>query len=255
MPDDFTAPGSPGPKSVGQSGGLVSCEMVGLVSKTVLERELPDRRPFVLSRSLNVGALQHVNSSWSGDNVTSFKTMRCQIAIGLNSSVAFLHSYGDDIGGFAGPLPTPELFVRWCQASVYRSRFCIHSFKPTPDSPTGGGEINEPWMYTEVLPIVRSAIERRYEIVSLPLASVIHLLTVADRPGPSVQIPYLYALMWEAAEDGHAPMTWSGWGPFERDPNVYEEEVLDGQDFWAGTGRVLVAGCYWKGTLERKVRV
>jgi hypothetical protein len=50
-------------------------------------------------------------------------------------------------------------------------------------------------------------------------------------------------------------MTWLGWGPFERDPNVYEEEVLDGQDFWVGTGRVLVAGVYFKDTKERKVRL
>lgn len=49
-------------------------------------------------------------------------------------------------------------------------------------------------------------------------------------------------------------MTWSGWGPSKRDPNVYEEQLLDGQDFWAGTRRVFVTGCYWKGTLEGKVR-
>lgn len=85
--------------------------------------------------------------------------------------------------------------------SVYRSRFCksplsslkvprrlridtlcapgIHSFKPTPESPTGGAEVNSPWMYPEVLPIVKAAIERRYEI-----------------------IPFLYGLMWEASQEG-----------------------------------------------------
>lgn len=180
--------------------------------------------------------------------------MRGDISLGLNSSLSFLHSTGPDVGGFAGPLPTPELLVRWVQSSVYRSRFCpcrphsaspvfpapdaplprlvgIHSFKPTPESPTGGAEVTTPWLYPEVLPIVRGAIERRYEI-----------------------LPYLYALMHEAAGDGEAPMTWPGWGPFERDPNVFEEEVLDGQDYWAGTGRVFVAGCYFKGLQERTVR-
>ena len=167
VPVDFTAPKSVGPKIVDRGGGLVSCEMVGHVTKMVLEREQPGRRSFVLFRSADVGTLQHINSSWSGDSVTSIKTMRAQIAQGCNSSLAFLHSYGDDIGGFAGPLPTPELFIRWCQLSLYCSRFCIHSFKPTPESPTGGGEVNEPWMYSEVLPIARSAILRRYEIVLL----------------------------------------------------------------------------------------
>jgi alpha-glucosidase (family GH31 glycosyl hydrolase) len=41
-----------------------------------------------------------------------------------------MQSYGSDVGGFGGPLPDPELFVRWVQLGVTHSRFCIHSYKP-----------------------------------------------------------------------------------------------------------------------------
>lgn len=187
--------------------------------------------------------------------------------MGLNAGLSFLHTYGDDVGGFGGPLPTPELFLRWVQSAVWRSRFCIHSFKPTKGDRSGGAEVNSPWMYPEVVKEVREAIERRYEL-----------------------LPYLYALSWEAATTGEAPMTWLGWGEFEKDKGCYEEEVLEGmsrssssrfsakwrltlfllfpfplppsstrwtdlagQDFWVGTGRVLVAGAYHAGVTSRRV--
>jgi alpha-glucosidase len=50
--------------------------------------------------------------------------------------------YGHDIGGFAGPRPNPELFVRWVQNGIFHPRFCIHSWKKEG--------ITEPWMYPEV---------------------------------------------------------------------------------------------------------
>lgn len=50
--------------------------------------------------------------------------------------------YGHDIGGFAGPRPGPELFVRWIQNGIFHPRFCIHSWKKEG--------ITEPWMYPEV---------------------------------------------------------------------------------------------------------
>lgn len=48
-------------------------------------------------------------------------------------------------------------------------------------------------------------------------------------------------------------MVWSGWGEFEGDPGCYEEDVLEGQEFWVGCGRVLVAGNYFPNQRERQV--
>ena len=58
----------------------------------------------------------------------------------------FSQSYGTDVGGFAGPLPSPELFVRWVQFGCTNSRFCIHSFKPNKGDLSGALTNNLPWM-------------------------------------------------------------------------------------------------------------
>lgn len=95
-----------------------------------------------------------------------------------------LQCYGTDVGGFAGPLPSPELFVRWVQFGCMNQRFCIHSFKPDKKDPSGAKATNMPWMvslyeaslsrtttekfvfpqYPEVTPVIRKAIKRRYEL-------------------------------------------------------------------------------------------
>jgi alpha-glucosidase (family GH31 glycosyl hydrolase) len=36
----------------------------------------PDRRPFVLTRSGNVGTFRYASSTWSGDNVSSSRAVR-----------------------------------------------------------------------------------------------------------------------------------------------------------------------------------
>lgn len=101
----------------------------------------------------------------------------------LNAGMSLMQSYGSDVGGFCGPLPTPEMMVRWVQLGVTHTRFCIHSFKPNNKDPSGVAATNTPWMvssraaldsdneepetrscqYPEVLPIIRDAIEWRYE--------------------------------------------------------------------------------------------
>ncbi len=55
-------------------------------------------------------------------------------------------SYGSDVGGFCGPLPSPEMFVRWVQLGVTHSRFSIHSFKPDDRDESGVAQTNLPWM-------------------------------------------------------------------------------------------------------------
>lgn len=60
--------------------------------------------------------------------------------------LTLLQCYGTDVGGFAGPLPSPELFVRWVQFGCMNQRFCIHSFKPNKKDPSGAKATNMPWM-------------------------------------------------------------------------------------------------------------
>lgn len=149
----------------------------------------PDERPYLISRSGCPG-IQRYAQTWSGDNTTSWHTLRYNIPMGLGLGLSGAPNTGHDVGGFAGGRPEPELFVRWVQNGIFHPRFTIHSWNTD-------GTVNEPWMYREVLPLIREAIEFRYRL-----------------------IPYLYTLFFEAADMGHPiirPMVYA----FPEDPNCH----------------------------------
>lgn len=60
-------------------------------------------------------------------------------------------------------------------------------------------------------------------------------------------------LNWESHLHAEPPNSWLGHGEFGRDVNLYSEEVLNGFDFWLGTGRLLVAGAYFSGQTKKAV--
>ncbi|KZT60540.1 glycoside hydrolase family 31 protein [Calocera cornea HHB12733] len=219
-----------GPKEVGLVGRMTHTQLLGQTSYEALLDADGRRRPFIVTRSANVGTLQWCAGTWSGDNWTSWETLRGNVAMCLNAGMSLMHSYGHDVGGFGGPLPTIELFTRWVQSCVYNPRFCIHSFKPTLTNKAGTSTINEPWMHPSVTHLVRASIKRRYEL-----------------------LPYLYALHWESHELARPLNTWLGWGEFESDEEVYSRKVLEGHDFWLGTGRLLVASVCYESQIEREV--
>lgn len=132
------------------------------VSHEKMASNFPERRTFILTRSGNPAAFKYACSTWSGDNKTSWHNMRGSQAIQLNSALSLMQSSGADVGGFGGDAPSPELFVRWVQLGVTHSRFCIHS---APGDSYGRAKLNVPWMYPEVLPVVREAIKWRYRIL------------------------------------------------------------------------------------------
>src|SRR5690606_36013275 len=132
----------------------------------------PGVRPFLLSRSGCPGMQRYVQT-WSGDNETSWHTLRYSIPMGLGLGLSGMPHVGHDVGGFFGPAPDPELFVRWVQNGIFHPRFSIHSWNTD-------GTVNEPWMYPDVLPIVRDLVHFRYRLS-----------------------PYLYNLMVEAYQTGN----------------------------------------------------
>jgi alpha-glucosidase len=42
--------------------------------------------------------------------------------MGLNAGLSLLAGYGHDVGGFFGPRPSAELFVRWVQNGIFHPR-------------------------------------------------------------------------------------------------------------------------------------
>jgi len=172
----------------------------------------PSERPFLISRSGSPG-IQRYAQTWTGDNYTSWHTLRYNIPMGLGLGLSGMPNVGHDVGGFSGYRPEPELFVRWVQNGIFHPRFSIHSWHLD-------GTVNEPWMYPEAVSLVRAAIEFRYRL-----------------------LPYLYSLLFEAAQTGHPiirPLVYA----FPGDPRCHGESF----DFMLGAN-LLVAS-----VLESDVR-
>lgn len=176
----------------------------------------PDLRPFLISRSGTAGMQRYVQT-WSGDNATSWETLRYNIRMAMGLALSGVSNTGHDIGGFAGPAPGPELFLRWVQHGIFLPRFSIHSWN---DDQT----VNEPWMYPEITPHVRTLIQFRYRL-----------------------IPYLYDLLWRS-HDRYEPMIRPTLYDFPDDPRCYDEN----DDMMLGS-RLLVPSVVEPGKRERAV--
>lgn len=151
-----------------------------------LLRELkPHRRPWVISRAGGYG-LQRVARTWTGDNVSSFESMRWGSRIGLGLGLSGVPYYGHDIGGFAGPQPDPELLLRWCQTAVLQPRFAIHSWNDE-------GEPTELWSFPEWEERLIATVRRHYEF----LPTIYDLAIKASISGVPIQRP----LFFEFPED------------------------------------------------------
>ncbi|KAF7185113.1 Alpha-glucosidase 2 [Pseudocercospora fuligena] len=215
-------------KDIGLWGRAMHTELHGKASHDALLEVYPNERPFVLSRSGTAGTFKYACSAWSGDNITSWDGMRGGNALSLNAGMCLMQCYGHDIGGFEGPQPTPELLLRWVQLGIHSPRFAINCFKTGDDNLVG--DVIEPWMYPEIIPEVRKAILRLYEL-----------------------IPYRYGLMLKSHLTAVPPQRWVGWG-YENNPEVWSNRVLkDGeQQYWLGDS-LLVGGVYEPGITEGRI--
>ncbi|MBY0213769.1 glycoside hydrolase family 31 protein [Priestia aryabhattai] len=190
-----------------------------LMMKASYEAQLehnPQLRPYLISRSGSVGMHRYVQT-WTGDNRTSWKTLKFNIKMGIGLSLSGIYNFGHDVGGFSGPAPEPELFVRWIQNGIVHPRFTIHSWN---DDET----VNEPWMYPEVLDSIRELIKFRTKI-----------------------IPYIYSEL-RATSNSYHPIIRPTFYDFEHDETTFEEN----DDFMLGEA-LLVASVVEKGKKEREV--
>ena len=137
--------------------------------------------------------------------------------------------YGHDIGGFEGPQPTPEHLVRWVQLGVHSPRFAINCYKTSADDNLVG-DVIEPWQYPSVTPLIRDAIQRRYEL-----------------------LPYTYAQALRSHREAIPPQRWTGWGYEAADPEVWTPPLFAGDtQYWLGDA-LLIAGVYEPGVDSARV--
>tara|TARA_B100000609_G_scaffold199407_1_gene202704 strand:- start:463 stop:2868 length:2406 start_codon:yes stop_codon:yes gene_type:complete len=157
--------------TISRSGRPLQTLLMAQASFEALEETHPTQRPFVITRSGCPG-IQRFAQTWTGDNDCNWHTLQYNIPMGLGLGLSGMPNIGHDVGGFFGDKPSPELFVRWVQNGIFHPRFTIHSWHDD-------GSVNEPWMYPEVLPIIRETLEFRYQM-----------------------LPYLYSLFVETHQSG-----------------------------------------------------
>lgn len=190
--------------------------LMALMAKETVAEVYPDTRPYITNRAGFAG-IQRYAQTWAGDNNTSWKSLKFNIPVILGMGLSGVANQGCDIGGFFGPAPEPELFVRWVQNGIFQPRFSIHSCN-------NDNTVTEPWMYPSYTPYIRDAIKLRYKLV-----------------------PYLYSLLFEASVQGYPvmrPLVYE----FEHDKKVLEESF----DFMFGRF-ILVANVLEKGARSRTV--
>lgn len=201
--------------TIGQLKSVMSNIMCHITEESIKET-FPKVRPFIVCRSGHAG-IQRYAQSWAGDNYTSWDSLKYNIATILGMSLCGVTNYGCDIGGFYGPAPESELFVRWVQNGIFHPRFSIHSTNID-------NTVTEPWMYSDCKEYIKEAIQFRYRIV-----------------------PYLYSLMERAYETG-LPILQPMLAAFQKDENCYE----NGVDFMIGDF-LLIANVVEKNQTIREV--
>lgn len=201
--------------TIGQLKPLMSTLMCKLAGDAVREHD-SNARPYIVCRSGSAG-IQKYAQTWCGDNYTSWESLKYNIPIITGMGLSGQPNEGADIGGFAGPAPSEELFVRWVQNGIFQARFSIHSA-------SNDNTVTEPWMFRNSADIIRDAILFRYRMT-----------------------PYLYSLEYEANQKG-SPIMRALVYEFQYDPNVYDEsfEFMFGRD-------ILVANVLEPGATSRRV--
>ena len=204
---------------------IIHSNMMAFTAHEAIRNVYPNERPYVINRAGFAG-IQRYAQVWGGDNLTDWRTLKYNVATILGMGLSGCANMGCDIGGFAGHAPESELLLRWIQNGIFQPRFVINSAN---DDNT----VTQPFMYDELLPLVRDAYALRYKM-----------------------LPYLYSLMYQASTEG-LPIMRPLFLEFPEDKNTYTDNnlcfmfgpailVANVLDKGADTRTIyLPAGCRW----------
>lgn len=134
------------------------------VSETVYEglrKDDPNRRGMIFTRSGFSGIQRYGSVLWSGDVGNDWKTLRYQIASGLNFVATGLPWWTYDAGGFFRPGDQYtnddyiERMIRWIQTSTFLPLMRVHGYMSN----------TEPWRYgKDAQRIITDYIHLRYRL-------------------------------------------------------------------------------------------
>lgn len=129
--------------------------------------------------------------NWAGDSHSTFEDMACTLRAGLSYGISGVPFWSHDIGGFQGPPPSPELYIRWAQFGLLCSHSRCHGVGP-----------REPWHFGEqALRIFKKYANLRYQL-----------------------LPYLWATAFEATQTGLPVIRPMGL-EFQADPNAWHLDL------------------------------
>ncbi|MGL5137444.1 MAG: TIM-barrel domain-containing protein, partial [Beijerinckiaceae bacterium] len=161
------------------------------------QAQAPELRPFTITRAGPAG-LQRYGETWTGDNATSWHTLKWNLRNGLALALSGQSKVGHDIGGFTGPRPDAELLTRFVEMMALHPRAVMNSWKP--DVAPDWQAATTPWLYPETLPAIRAALNLR-----------------------TVFLPLMYTLAHRAHEDG-SPIIAPLFHAFPDDPACYADQ-------------------------------
>lgn len=143
---------------------------------------------------------------WAGDQDSSWDTLRRVVTAMLNVSLCGLTWFGWDIGGFSGPLPSAELYLRSTAAAAFSPVMQYHSEHHGRQVPSRD---RTPWNIAEqtgddrVIPIYRKFAKLRMHLVS-------YLLRQAQYVHDAYE-PLVRPLCYDWPDDEQA---WSVWDEY-----------------------------------------
>ena len=121
-----------------------------------LERLLPGRRPYVITRAAYAG-IQRYATMWAGDNRSTWDALALSLPMFMTLGLSGEPFVGADVGGFIGRADA-ALLVRWYEVG-FLTPFCRnHADMASPD--------HEPWRYgTYYEDIIRKYLKLRYRLL------------------------------------------------------------------------------------------
>ncbi|ADQ06440.1 glycoside hydrolase family 31 [Caldicellulosiruptor hydrothermalis 108] len=176
---------------------------------------------------------------WSGDIHSNFKTLRKQVAAGLNMALSGIALWTTDIGGFFGGDPKDpkfqELIVRWFQYGVFCPVCRLHGYREPTAQDVGNNDTgmhdfdtcgpNEVWSFGD----------KAYEIIK-------ELLFLRERLRPYI------AEQFKLTHERGTPIMRPLFYDFPQDDITWEieDEYMFGPD-------ILVAPVLYEGATSRRV--
>ncbi len=201
------------------------------------QKDRPNARPYALIRNGYAGMQRYASFLWSGDTLSTWKTLQVQVANGINTALTGIPYWGTDIGGFVPSQEfTAELYLRWFQYGAFCTLFRCHGRT---------WKLRLPWGWDMGTP---GPVESRY----VPPDSELHNAQVEPICQKYLNLryrllPYLYSAVRECSQTG-MPVMRSLWLHYPDDPAAVarDDEYLWGRD-------ILVAPVFEKGAKSRRL--